>query len=391
MVLQLSANSALDNYRVILTKVALNQSALLIGDGFNIVNSINIEYDIDTPLIEMSMILRQTIETNLINNGDIISIAAPVVDFEGNAPRVVIFRGYVFENIIEPESGELRIIVRNLGHWLTRDKFFFTLNAGETASHFIGRIALSANIPIARLDKTSYKMEKGKVYDGASYYDAFLEVMTITMNNEGNDYNLYVNPFGLVFEQVNVFPNSGKMWVFETAFRSPTMMNLQLNRSIMDIDFANVAVGYRSPNQGSGGLSLISSLFTGDSIVVKNQESINSFGTFQVDVNISQFNSENEARVHLQRIVDRKSKQVETVRFETFAIHSIKPLDKIMLIDRQSGVVGEYFIKHLTTRISDKKYRHEITATKRRNIPESVISQIISSENEVFKSISGLL
>ncbi len=387
MVLQISSNPLLKDYRISLNKRS-NEAYLLLGDGFNIVNSVNIEYDSDTPLVEASMILRGTLEKDLIVNGDMISIAAPVVDFDGNVPRLMIFRGYVFDNIQEPETGELRIIVRNLGHWLTRDTFFFTLNTGETASQFIRRIAEAANIPIHSIVNTNYKMEKGKVYENASYYDAFLDVLSITMQQEDRDYNLYINPVGLVVEELVSAP--GKMWVFETSFRTPTMMKQIRTRSISDPDFANVAIGYRPPDQSGGLLSGIGELFVGDSVTVIDQVSVNDFGSFPVAINVSQFNSEDEVRSHLKKVIEKRSVEVEKVTFSTFALNSLKPLDRVMLIDRASDIVGEYFIKHLTTKIRDNNFSHDLTVTKRRNVPQNIIDQIISSETGVLGTLSGL-
>ena len=387
MVLQISSNPLLKDYRISLNK-RTNENYLLLGDGFNIINSVNIEYDSDTPLVEASMILRGTLEKDLIVNGDMISIAAPVVDFDGNVPRLIIFRGYVFDNIQEPETGELRIIVRNLGHWLTRDTFFFTLNAGETATQFIRRIAEAANIPIHSIVNTTYRMEKGKVYENASYYDAFLDVLSITMQQEDRDYNLYINPVGLVVEELISTP--GKMWVFETSFRTPTMMKPIRTRSISDPDFANVAIGYRPPDQSGGALANLSVLFVGDSVTEINQNSVNDFGSFPVNINVSQFNSEDEVRSHLKKVIEKRSVEKEKVTFSTFALNSLKPLDRVILIDRASDIVGEYFIKHLTTKIRDDNFSHDLTVTKRRNVPENIINQIISSDTGVLGILSGL-
>ncbi len=399
MVLQLSSNPLLKDYRIVLNKRVNSNSSIntspntgeayiLLGEGYNIINSVNIEYDSDTPLVEASMIVRGTLEHDLIVNGDMISIAAPVVDFDGNIPRLMIFRGYVFDNIQEPETGELRIIVRNLGHWLTRDTFFFTLKAGETASEFIRRITEIAGIPIHNLVNTTYKMEKGKVYENASYYDAFLDVLSITMQQEGKDYNLYISHIGLVVEELDKFPS--KMWVFETSFRTPTMMKPIRTRSISDPDFANVAIGYRPPDQSGGLLSGIGELFVGDSVTEINQDSVNQFGSFPIDINISQFNSEDEIRSHLKKVIDKKSKEVEKVSFSTFALNSLKPLDRVILIDRASGIVGEFYIKHLTTKIRDNNFKHDLTVTKRRNVPENIIDQVISNDNNVFTDLSVL-
>lgn len=399
MVLQISSNPLLNDYRIVLNKRVNSNSSvntssntgevyLLLGDNSNIVNSVNIEYDSDTPLIEASMIIRGTLEHDLIVNGDMISIAAPVVDFDGNILRLMIFRGYVFDNIQEPETGELRIIVRNLGHWLTRDTFFFTLNAGETASEFIRRIVTAANIPIHNLVNTTYRMEKGKVYENASYYDAFLDVLSITMQQEDKDYNLYISPIGLVVEELEKFSN--KMWVFETSFNTPTMIKPIRTRSISDPDFANVAIGYRPLDQSGGFLSGIGELFVADSITEINQDSVNNFGSFPINVNISQFNSEDEIRLHLKKVIEKKSVEIEKVSFSTFALNSLKPLDRIMLIDRASGIVGEYFIKHLTTKIRDNNFSHDLTVTKRRNVPESIINQVISSGTGAIADLSVL-
>ncbi len=396
MVLEISSNSLLRDYKVVLNKrvnsnetVNVSQQSgevyLLLGDGHNIINSINIEYDADTPLIETSMIARGTLEKDLIVNGDMISISAPVVDFEGNITNLMVFRGYVFDNIEEPTTGEVRLIIRNLGHWLTRDTFFFTLNAGETATEFIRRIATVANIPIHTLAQTTYRMKKGKVYENASYYDAFLDVLSISMQQEDKDYNLYISPVGLVVEELNRFP--GKMWVFETSFRTPTMINPIRTRSISDPDFANVAIGYRPVAQNVLGGAGLDSLGVADSITVTDPNSVKQFGSFPISIDTSQFNTEEEVRDHLKKTISKKSQEIEKVSFSTFALNSLRPLQRVILIDRASGIVGEYFIKHLTTKIRDNDFKHDLTVTKRRNIPRNIIDQIISSNTDVLGSL----
>ncbi len=391
MVLQISSNPLLKDYRVVLHKRVnssgqpTNDSYLLLGNDSNIVNSINIEYDADTPLIEASMITRGTLEPNLILNGDMISIFAPVVDFSGEIFRRIIFRGYIFDNIREPDTGEIRLVVRNLGHWLIRDTFFFTLNAGETAKEFIFRVATAANINIHTLVNTTYRIKKGKVYENASYYDAFLDVLSISMQQEGKDYNLYISPIGLVVEELNKF--SGKMWVFETSFRTPTLMNPIRTRSISDPDFANVAIGYRPLDQSGSILSSITELGVGDTVTVTDQISVDKFGSFPISINTSQFNTEEEVRDHLKKTIEKKSQEVEKVSFTTFALNSLKPLDRVMLIDRASGIVGEYFIKHLTTKIRDDNFKQDLTVTKRRDIPQNIVDQVISSNTSLLSSL----
>lgn len=401
MVLDLSTNVKLRDYRVVLSRKRTFQDYELLGDEFNIVNSINIEYDADTPLVEVSMILRSTVETDLVLNGDVISISAPVVNFEGGINRLAIFRGWVVDNNVDPDTGETRVIVRNLGHWLTRDVFFFTLNAGETATDFIRRITDNqhADIAVHSLVETTYRMQAGKVYDSTSYYDAFLDVLTITMQKEGRDYNLYIDPIGLVLEDItsfspvpgnNLFNAQSKMWVFETSFSTPTMISPQRKRSILDPSFANIAIGYQPPDQSGSVLADISALLVGQTIIEKNENSIRRFGSFPINVDISRFPDEDEARTHLKSVIDKRSEEVETITFETYALNSLKPLDRMLLIDRQSGIGGEYFIKHLTTRISDGKYRHNIIATKRRNIPENTINAIISSSSGIIADLTPL-
>lgn len=399
MVLDLSTNIKLRDYRVTLSRKRTSQSYELLGDEFSIINAINIEADADTPLVEVSFIMRSTVQTDLVLNGDVITISAPVVNFEGDINRFIIFRGWVFDNDVDPQTGEVRFIVRNLGHWLTRDVFFFTLHAGETATDFIRRIASTENadIPISNLIETTYKMQSGKVYDSTSYYDAFLDVLTITMQKENRDYNLYIDPIGLRLEDITIFPSSpiltapiNKMWVFETSFRTPTMINPVRKRSILDPSFANIAIGYQPPNQSNSSVTTVSALLTGKTIIISNENSVNRFGSFPINVDISRFTGEDEITTHLKNLIDKRSEEVETITFETYALNSLKPLDRVLLIDRQSGIGGEYFIKHLTTRINDGKYRHEITATKRRNIPENIINAIISSSSSTIANVEAL-
>ena len=354
-------------YEVELTKRVNGDRYILLDRNTSAISKIIVERDIDSPTIDFTFhTLRM--EQEVIENGDIIDITGPVVDSSGNVTKEKLWTCYVFEYNNDYWSRDT-ITARNMGHWVENSSFYMKILSGETASDFVKRTADQYKIPIDHIEDTEYILEP-HMFEKTTLYNAWLRVYGRTGVEEEKIFQIYFSIRGLVIENINQETRTSFPWYEVT----PPLSNIIApNRtvSIKDKDFVNVARGGRfSPLSDSYDISEgVDDNEAGYDVIKENPSSLQRFGEFFRDVDISNFGTEEERDKYLQEMVDKGGEPIEKVTFESYIYNNSKPGDRIYIFSPQIKSYGEYFIQNLRSTISPGFYRDEIEASKLRNIP----------------------
>ena len=366
--------TALNNNRrvsLILHKRNVVESYELTGE-YNVVNEINIEEQIENPLIEMQIKMRKSPNwQQIIEVGDIIIFYETTInlDYEIRTRKKQTY--FVMQIDDEINQYERVVTCRNQGHHLERNKYYLKVNSNETASQFIKRTAREKDISIERVDNSSYRHE-AKVLNYTSLQRAWKSLIATTMYQEELRYNMRFGTRGFIFERIE---QPDKIWTFEVTNQYNNIMDASRVVSIIDPDFINIARAIKINESESSRLRLSSS--SEPEIVAQaiNQNSVDRYGEFPTDINVTNYGKPDEIRNRLQQIVS-EGLPTDIISFKTFTLGSLKPSDWIIIYYPYMDTAGVYFIEHLRSNYKDREYWSYIKARKRLDIQSDLVSRL---------------
>jgi len=371
------------DYRIVLTKredvVRGNGNSYLISDpstGDSIVEQFTIEEDVDTPVIEVKMSVRLTDDSYLFMEGDHVSIYVPYVNFDGSIEDA--FKGsYVILSIDrQAASGRMNLTMRNIAHWVTKIKLAIKIEKGETANSFITRTAQQHGIPIETLPSYDnlYPLGGGgfklnaTFFPSISLYDAWITALSIAMRGDNKIYRLRFGVKGLIVEEIEMIKPSSKVWFFEVTNTHSNIIDASRNTSIIDQSFINVARGVMPPDQNDA--PGIDAIFAMSGYIEEvNSESVEKYGVAYQEYDVSRFaGDEKSTREYLKKIIE-DGEPIDNIEFTTIALNSLLPLDRIYVTLPLLGLSGQYYVKHLSTKVLPNDSTHVINATRVQDVP----------------------
>ena len=342
----------------------------LMGTDSSIVKELTIDQQMETPVVECIVTLKSAVALNtIVEVGDLLFYYESELGLDYSI-RFRLKHSLFIMKITDDENNYSKILTcRNYGHWLMRNAYYLKVNAEETTSQFIRRTATERGVPIDKIDFSPYH-HSAKVIQKTSLFRAYQNLMSVTILNEQQLYNLRFSAKGLIFEKVL---DSDKMWVFEISDEYANILRPSRSVSIIDPDFTNIVTSIKIEQTGTltGGLSYKGTLTTR-----VNKESVALYGEFPTEINTSAFGgTPEEIEDRLQQIVDN-GLPVDSIDFRTYAINSIIPTNRILVYYPEINAVGEYFVESISTLISDRNYWHDLHVIKRRNIQPELIQQL---------------
>ena len=352
----------------------------LMGKESNVVEKIMIDQDLETPLVESKIVIRLSPESEaLVQVGDVLSYYDTELnlDYERVYRRKHVF--YVMKISNDENSFKQTITCRNLGHWIIRNSYHLKIEQDETTSQFIERTAINKGIPIHKIEPTTYKHD-AKIFQKTSLHEAWRAAISTNILSEQILYNLSFSDVGLVFEKI---VETSKMWTFEVSNEFANILNPVKTVSIIDPTFTNIAISIRTEDAGS---TLVESYIVPEQKEERrNEKSIELYGEFVTEIDVTNYGKPDEIGDRLQEIVNNGS-PVERINFRTYAINSIKPTDRVMVFYPSLESIGVYFIDAMQTSIADRNYWHDLQLIKLRDIQSDLINQLGLSTSPAGRS-----
>ena len=358
----------------------------LMGDEINIIKELVIDEQLENPLVEATIKLRYSPATqNLVENGDILTYYENelTLDYAIEYKRKHVF--FVMDISDDDDLSNQTIIAHNAGHWVMRNSYHLQLNAKETTSQFIRRIASENNIVIDRIESTSYQHE-ARIFPNVSLFESWYAVLTTNILKERILHTIRFSDIGLVFEKIS---EDSKVWLFEATGKYSNILSPRRNISIIDSDFTNVAIAIRQDQQSQSEALRALGINNADVVRHPNEESVMRYGEFPTTIDVSSYGKPDEVIDRLEEIV-RNGTPVDSISFRTYAINSIKPTDRIIVYYPNTGSLGIYFIETISTSIQEKEFWHDIHAIKRQDIQRELINQLAVSVSESSSILSPI-
>ena len=369
-------------YNLVLHKRTVDAAYDLLFDGRDgnepggIVKTIQLEQQLDTPLVEAVITTRNSPSiTGIIEVGDVILYYASELNLDESITYKRKHVLHVLKIVDDDNSFEKTIICKNFGHWLVRNSYHLKINEHETTSQFITRTATVYDVPIDYIHPTFYE-HQARVFNKGSLLDAWRSALATNIIEEELLYNMSISDIGL---RLDLITRQDKLWIFESSGSYSNILESRRTFSIIDPDFTNVAVAINTPQEGG---QLFDSVIENTIIDEKrNQQSIDRYGEFRTEIDTSTYGKPSEIGERLQEIVNN-GKPIDTVDFKTYAINSLKPSNKIIINYPRIEASGVYFIDSIKTTIADREYWHMIRAIKRADIQTDLISQLSAGSSE---------
>lgn len=366
---QLNNRSALNDYRVMIrSNQGGREFGLLFGDD-SVITKINFTERINSPDVNVKIHCRASNVIDVINISDEVTIFTPEVYPNGNIEQVLKHRVKVLDIEIDDVSNELILDCNNLGYMLERNDFFVMVNEDETSSQFIQRTAMDAGITIDPTEFVQTKFKhKARIFNKTSLYHIWQSLLINTMYAEDTAYFLRVTPNGLQLFRLNDDGGDQGVWIFEHTGEYANLLGARRKISIKDKRFANRVIPHHDeqvqeyPIHIAGGVG-------GEYEIQVNEESINQYGLFSTYIDVTHA-ADYEAMVERMKLIVSRAVPADRLTFRTYAINSIKPSDKIVIVSRNLQTSGYYYVEDISTDIAEGSYWHNIVATKYRNIPD---------------------
>ena len=341
----------------------------LIGKN-SVITEIMIDEQINTSVVEMQINMKYTSRLNeIIDIGDAIVLFKNRIDLDYNSiyERDQVF--FVMEMNDSADSYQRTLICRNNGYYLEKNTYSLKLDADETTSGFIGRTAVEKDIKVSRLDTTSI-VHDARVFLSTTLYDAWSQLMRMSMLKEGIRYDIRFTYEGLEFRRIEQEPT--KMWIYEVGEHT-NIMEARRRKTILEPDFANIAVGVKYSSSNLFGIQTDE-----EEIIRRNEESIARYGEFPITIDVTNYGGDDDLEEKLQIVAD-EGFPTDEVMFKTYSVGGIKPAQRIILFYPYFNLAGIYYVYSIKTIYRDKEQWDYITARKRRDIRSELISQLQTS------------
>lgn len=373
----LNNNSELRNYRIHLNSKTTGNNFPLLEDYDSVTTKVLITETIDSPTIMLKITLRASNVIDHIAIGDEIRLFAPTLHITGRVdPPELKHRAIILTLEIDDDSNMVTIEAYNQGYMLERNDWFLMIKPEETCSEFIRRTSQDAGIPIDNENfvSTSFK-HPAKVWNKTSLYDIWKSLLITSMYNENKPYFIRVSPKGVQLLDLDD-DNFQDTWIFEHSGAYANLIGAKRKTSIKDPKFANRVM----PNVNEKVLEYadqLPGLPESEFAPVINQESIDKYGLFTTYININN-SADFKDVVERMELIAASAIPSDKITFRTYAINSINPPDKIVIVSRNLRTSGFYYIEDLSTELGENSFWHNITATKYRNIPDLLLRDIES-------------
>ena len=371
------------DYRLVLTKrediLRETGNSYVISDpstGESIVEQFSIEEDVDTPVIEVKMVVRLTDDSYLFMEGDHVSIYVPYVNFDGRVNDFLKGTYVILSIDRQAVAGRMNITMRNIAHWVTKIRLAIKIEKGETANSFITRTAEQHGIPIETLPSYDNLFPFGgggfklnaTFFPSISLYDAWITALSIAMREDNKIYRLRFGAKGLIVEEIEMLNPSSKVWFFEVTNNHSNIINATRNTSIIDQAVVNVARGVMAPAQNDA--AGIGAIFAMSGYVEEvNSESVEKYGVAYQEFDVSRFaGDEKSTRDYLKKMIE-EGEPKDNIEFTTLALNSLLPLDRIYVTLPLLGLSGQYYVKHLSTKVLPNDSKYIINATRVQDVP----------------------
>ena len=364
----LNNNPELTQYQLVLYSRTRNEEIPLLVERDSIVTRIQISERVNTPDVRVKVNMRASNVTDFINAGDELRLFVPVLEMNGNIHQMYKHKTKVLAIRLKDDSNEIILDSHNLGYQLNRNDFFVMIKDKETTSDFIRRTADTAKVPIDERNfiNTEYQ-HPARSYNKSSLYEVWQTLIINTMYKEEKPYYLQVTPIGIQLIDLDDEDLSGT-WIFEHNSIYANLIGAEREISIKDKKFANRVEPKMDPKTLTYAQGIIGSS-TDEFLTAVNQESIDQYGLFTSYIDVSNVDKIPEM-IERMRLIVAKAVPSDRVTFRTYAINSLKPTDKIMVLSDNLRTAGFYYIEDINTSIAVNNYWHNIVCIKYRNIPD---------------------